>query len=339
MSTTKIEYGTNPDGTPGRTWPFMRGCSKTESPGCANCYAEAWARRSGLGFQPTFHPEHLDDPLRAKDTKPLTFLGAFLGDWLHPAITDAQLLQVMDVLRRNEHRSHPHTIIILTKRATRLNRFFRRLRWWSGSSEHPHGRLWLTDEPDDRPSVPVPDVSGATAGHLGRLLPHFWPGVSICVAAEEHKSALLLAAPVRRRILSLEPLLEPVQPVLRLVRTTPDTFPAGAEERIDLVIAGGESGAQARPMHPDWVRRVRDDCQAAEVPFAFKQWGEFLPAFDAGQRSEELDRWSRTFGDAWASGSNHRFDDGQVMVRVGKHRAGRRLDGVEDWSLPWLAGR
>jgi protein gp37 len=43
--------------------------------------------------------------------------------------------------------------------------------------------------------------------------------------------------------------------------------------RIHWVIAGGESGPGARPMHPDWVRSIRDQCVAAGVPFFFKQWG------------------------------------------------------------------
>ena len=48
---------------------------------------------------------------------------------------------------------------------------------------------------------------------------------------------------------------------------------ARAIVRIDWVIVGGESGPGARPMHPDWVRDIRDRCQAARIPFFFKQWG------------------------------------------------------------------
>ena len=47
--------------------------------------------------------------------------------------------------------------------------------------------------------------------------------------------------------------------------------------RIDWVVAGGESGRRARPMHPDWARSLRDQCAAAGVPFFFKQWGEWAP--------------------------------------------------------------
>jgi len=52
---------------------------------------------------------------------------------------------------------------------------------------------------------------------------------------------------------------------------------------IHWVIVGGESGPGARPIHSDWVRKVRDDCQAAGVPFFFKQWGKKPGCLDAGR--------------------------------------------------------
>jgi protein gp37 len=73
----------------------------------------------------------------------------------------------------------------------------------------------------------------------------------------EHLQRLAPYAPVT--FLSIEPLLEP------LGRLDLDM--------IDWVIVGGESGTKARPMNPDWVRSIRDQCVAAKVPFFFKQWG------------------------------------------------------------------
>ena len=67
-------------------------------------------------------------------------------------------------------------------------------------------------------------------------------------------------APVR--FLSCEPLLGPIH------------FGLGGLNGIGWVIVGGESGPNARPMRPEWVRSIRDQCQAAGVPFLFKQWGE-----------------------------------------------------------------
>jgi len=88
---------------------------------------------------------------------------------------------------------------------------------------------------------------------------------------------------------------------------------------INWVICGGESGPNARPMHPGWVQMLKDECQAAEIPFFFKQWGEWAPA-DALQISEET-----TF--------KHKpiDQDGILMYRVGKGMAGRLLHGTE-WS-------
>lgn len=102
------------------------------------------------------------------------------------------------------------------------------------------------------------------------------------------------------------------------------------------VILGGETGPRARPMHPDWVRRVRDDCVAAGIPFFFKQWGDYISVFDAGQRIQNIDQWGRSFGRAWVkSKKKWRFEDGTQMVHVGKKHTGRFLDGREWNELPW----
>ena len=86
---------------------------------------------------------------------------------------------------------------------------------------------------------------------------------------------------------------------------------------IDWIVAGGESGAHARPMNPAWARALRDQCAAADVPFFFKQLGEWAPC-----NGEELD------GSEWA------FPTFDVVRRVGKARAGRLLDGVTHDALP-----
>ena len=71
--------------------------------------------------------------------------------------------------------------------------------------------------------------------------------------------APLVETGARTKFLSLEPLLGPL-PGIQL-------------EEIDWVIVGGESGPGARPMQPDWVREIRDNCRQHSVPFFFKQWG------------------------------------------------------------------
>lgn len=143
-----------------------------------------------------------------------------------------------------------------------------------------------------------------------------WLGATICNQEEADRDIpKLLAAPARVRFLSMEPLLGPVD-LHRVREGTGLTFDALSNkeginlqgQRVDWVIVGGESGPHARPMHPDWARSLRDQCQAAGVPFHFKQWGEHAPNWfndDAGQKIPESE---------W-------------IDRMGKKLAGRELDG------------
>lgn len=93
---------------------------------------------------------------------------------------------------------------------------------------------------------------------------------------------------------------------------------------IHWVIAGGESGPHARPMHPDWARSLRDQCAASDVPFFFKQWGEWLP----GCQYQEGDRERLRERAQWT------FDEDNTSWNVGKKAAGRSLDGVTHNEFP-----
>lgn len=96
-------------------------------------------------------------------------------------------------------------------------------------------------------------------------------------------------------------------------------------ERLDWVIVGGESGPKARPMHPDWVRSLRDQCQAAGVPFFFKQWGRWIPLVDNGPL-EPADRYVGIDG---AIRAGDWVEDTDVAMRpVGKGKAGHYLDNM-----------
>jgi protein gp37 len=131
----------------------------------------------------------------------------------------------------------------------------------------------------------------------------------------DQRIPLLLQFPCTVRGVSYEPALGPLV----------FNGPAGAG-KIDWVIAGGESGPRARPAHPDWFRSVRDQCQAAGVPFFFKQWGEWLPA--DGPPSELIPPVIRMRACLAGNG-----ESGQVGLwyRLGKARSGRLLDGRE-WN-------
>jgi protein gp37 len=138
----------------------------------------------------------------------------------------------------------------------------------------------------------------------GSVLPNVWLGVSV----EDQKTAderipLLLQTPAAVRWVSYEPALGPVDFA---------NLRAGIEAigPLDWIVCGGESGPGARPMHPAWARRVRDQCQAASVPFFFKQWGQYLPAGCDG-----------------APGAGQRLNASDTPIKVGKKAAGRLLDG------------
>jgi protein gp37 len=92
---------------------------------------------------------------------------------------------------------------------------------------------------------------------------HIWCGVSIEDGKRKARMKHLQDAPAGVRFLSIEPLIAPVGSIFL--------------QGIDWVIVGGESGPGARPMQPDWVREVRDQCLEQRVAFFFKQWGGLRP--------------------------------------------------------------
>ena len=107
---------------------------------------------------------------------------------------------------------------------------------------------------------------------------------------------------------------------------------------IHWVIAGGESGPGARPSNPAWFQSLRDQCVAAEVPFLFKQWGAWAPVEDDEIELPVGCRFlDRTDGDVTSTITLILDEDGRrprqmditetAMIRVGKHKAGRVLDG------------
>lgn len=112
------------------------------------------------------------------------------------------------------------------------------------------------------------------------------------------------------------------------------------EPKFGLVIAGGESGPNARPSHPDWFRALRDQCAEAGVSFHFKQWGEWAPGPGplamvgdppgSWRKIESVKVGRKTYRGA----DIHQFGDGTVVIRLGKKTAGRQLDGVTHDEMP-----
>lgn len=121
-------------------------------------------------------------------------------------------------------------------------------------------------------------------------------------------------------------------------KTLPRNHLSALRARFHWIIAGGESGPNARPAHPDWFRSVRDQCKAAAVPFFFKQWGEWeVASRENGHQGSvmpdtgEKYTWVGYDGKTQNPSSNGMVDPVWSMARVGKRRAGRLLDGRE-WN-------
>jgi len=190
-------------------------------------------------------------------------------------------------------------------------------------------------------------------------LPNVWIGATICDQAEADRDIpKLLKVPAGKRFLSLEPLLGFVDLTRWLAVGGLYTDLGLSNPGIDQVIVGGESGPGARPMHPGWARRVRNQCQDAEVPFLFKQWGEWRPicqmedsehsALYKSNRKARPHEEQSVLDDIYGrhctvdtavlhnDGSLHHFTEPMAFLqgigamqtfKVGKKAAGRVLDG------------
>ena len=190
-----------------------------------------------------------------------------------------------------------------------------------------------------------------------RLYPNVWLGATICNQAEADRDIpKLLALPASVRFLSIEPMLGPIDlsPWLWGCETPCADCPQDADcvcgfttrrelglPSIGWVICGGESGPHARPMHPDWVRSLEQQCRGVGTAFFMKQWGEWMPigqqahgdgpgcsdfpGYAAAQRCV-LQRDGEVCGE-WPPGA-------MLMRRVGKKAAGRLLDGRTHDEFP-----
>lgn len=210
-----------------------------------------------------------------------------------------------------------------------------RLRLFNLILQTPHlDWLLLTKRPQNiHNMVPgdwlVPPGSFKVLPYRGGWPENIWIGTSTeNQAAADERIPHLLRVPARVRFLSCEPLLGPVDVSRWLGRCPSCGTPEGAyvscsyceaypdARGVQWVIAGGESGAKARPMHPQWARSLRDQCKAAGVAFFMKQWGEELPKGQGEHGLDERELFRR-----------ESYIGGQSYYRVGKARSGRLLDG------------
>jgi protein gp37 len=312
------------------TWNPITGCSVV-SAGCKHCYAMKLAgtrlrnhpSREGLTVdtgagpvwngQVRFNEQWIDQPLRWK--RPRRVFVCAHSDLFHQNVDNEWLDRVFEVMAR----APQHTFQVLTKRPARMAAYV--------NSRHAEMNVRDAVKYDDHaPSLQWP-------------LSNVWLGVSVeDQETSDDRIPLLLQTPAATRFLSLEPLIARVD-----LDYTRANFADGLPW-IDWAIVGGESGAGARPMHPDWARELRDHCKAHKVPFFFKQWGEFHPATDhdldeMGCLSDPIvihtsgAREYRPLEAFMLTGPG--AQPGWVgMCKLGKKRAGRMLDGREHNAFP-----
>lgn len=240
------------------------------------------------------HSDRFSIPLRRR--KPTVF--AVWNDLFHEAVPGAFVQAAYTTIAQ----ARQHTFLVLTKRAQRMADILTGM-----------GEVGLT----------------LREGYSGGILPNVWHGLTVCNQDEaDEKIPTFLQVP-GKKFLSIEPMLGAVdlwaindgswwdnEGATRYNALTGTAWWGSTGEHglgggptIDAVILGGETGPGARPMHPDWVRSVRDQCAAAGVPFFFKSWG------------------------AWRGAAY--FDKENNMV-PGSHMIGRLLDGRTHDDLPWV---
>ncbi|MBW4982528.1 phage Gp37/Gp68 family protein [Mameliella sp. CS4] len=320
------------------TWNPITGCSVV-SPGCTNCYAMKLAgtrlrnhpSRAGLTDSSRAGPvwngkvrlndQWLEQPIHWRRGRNV-FVCAH-GDLFHEDVPDDWIDAVFAVMAL----APQHNFQVLTKRAARMRTYMSHVNA-HGETRHEiierkarhmfeYADAWMTE------SWPLPNV---------------WMGVSVENQAEaDRRIPHLLSIPAHVRFLSCEPLLGPVDlTAIRRTRELGFMRPLdGRFNRIDWVIAGGESGPGARPSNPQWFRDLRDQCAAAGVPFHFKQWGEWHPGDGMG---DDIDGSAfGCFDDAgrWVHPVQQDFAATRTtMFRIGKSRALRQLDGVTHDGFP-----
>lgn len=306
MTTTSIEWCAGDDGTPGKSWNCLRGCSQV-SPGCTNCYAQRQAARfsgPGLPFEGLVRKTptgprwtgvvntvagKLADPLRWRD--PCRVFVASMSDPFHDDVPNEFIAAMFGVMAACPR----HTFILLTKRTERALEWFA---WIRDQGEDLHASVGET--PPSGSPIPaacallataparLPPGAFNTAAHAPWPLPNVW----LLASAEdqptlEQRVGHLLACPAAVHGISYEPALGPVDFTrIKIVDPKPPHGPGvwldalrglviGPDDvlpnRISWVIVGSESGPGARPAEIDWFRSVAEQCRAADVAWFAKQ--------------------------------------------------------------------
>lgn len=298
---TKIEWADH-------TFNPWVGCTAI-SPACDFCYARTWAKRTG-------HPELWEGERRRTSE----------ANWREPLKWNRNHEAFFAAHGRRQRVFCASLADVFDNQVD--------LAWlidlWALIKATPHlDWMLLTKRPQNIP--------GRLLGDWGLGYPNVWLGTTVENQDQAcRRIPALLTVNARVRFLSCEPLLGPLTVEKIVPHGAPMGFmyPLDSARRIHLVIAGGESGGKCRPMHPDWARALRDQCQATGTAFFFKQWGDKAPVYD---RDLEDPDWRmcrpieiKTPDGQWLNLAGGMGFHGERVVRmdhIGKKRAGRQLDG------------
>lgn len=355
MAETTIEWTRGPNGEKGFSFNPWVGCTKV-GPGCDHCYAEGWAKRSGQvewgagAARRRTSEANWKQPLRwnAEAERLGIRYRVFCASLADVADNEVPVEWRRDLFE--QIRITPYLDwLLVTKRignflnlAEQVIRHIESMPDWSEDRPHPFEALrnWLADWI-----------------LLKKPPANVWLGITVVNQAEADRDIpKLLSTPAAVRFLSMEPLLGTVQIAFWL-----DSLPAVVDQRprLDWVIVGGESGPGARPMHPQWARDIRDQCEAAGVAFMFKQWGAWETCYQRSdgtpvfRQFDTHEQWVAK-ASSWVNGgicldrSGKQLQRGAdmaeardagnfpvtIMHKVGKKKAGRLLDGCEHNGFP-----
>lgn len=322
-----------------QTWNPIAGCSIV-SPGCHHCYAAKMAKRlAAMGqtkYQGTVDEDgrwtgliKIDDnallaPLKRK--KPTMYFVNSMSDLFHESVDDLLIDKVFAVMAMCPQ----HTFQVLTKRADRMRDYV----LWPDDCEHFWDGIWCAH---DRELASIEERLGEECGDH----PRWKEIVKLADKAKESEWPLRnvwlgVSAEDQQRWDERVPVLEETAAAVRFVSAEPllgFIAPGSELDRLDWLIVGGESGdSRSRPMHPDWVRRLRYDCEFStpHTAFFFKQWGDWVPSNSnafGGMASERIN----------AGAIVHDWGDGIQSFKVGKKAAGRTLDGKQYSEMPTAA--
>lgn len=329
-----------------KAWSLVSGCLPV-SPGCRNCWLRNMAHRFPRNHPPgivndlgqwtgkvVVHPERLDIPLRTR--KPQVW--AIWSDLLHEKVPWQFIIQSLEIMASEKCANH--TFLIITKRPERMKEIMFRL----------------------GESIPGNSAININLETLGNFGPNIWLLIT-CENQEQADCRLpqALQIPAAVRIALVEPCLGAVdltningpgeiQPSWSLTGdalkfdalSDNEDHLFQAVNHLDGVITGGETGPHARPMHPDWPRKLRDDCQAAGVPFFFKSWGEWQDGSDYNKKTLCVYNDGRTceftkdaiLAEEKSSSINHQQAKPSLMSRFGKKATGSLLEGRTWEELP-----